>query len=257
MNETLVAKLGLELASNRRTGSVSRLPLKDISSGDEAQVVQETAIEAFGGEARGYVLAATTPLTQRILHCDGPVFAPLLDVDILTPGHRFWLPHGVLGAGCSFAFVFGAPFPAPGESISRVTVLPALAGCRTCVDILGRRASADVPLNEWTATADFGLHVASLLGPFVDPEFFDRLAAVEVLAQIDGRQIASGSGRDIMSDPLEALTWLANALAGQGRQINAGDMVVVGSCTGILQVLPQQVFRADFGSFGAADITFV
>lgn len=52
-----------------------------------------------------------------------------------------------------------------------------------------------------------------------------------------------------------ALTWLANALLGQGVHLRAGDIVSTGTCLGIapLQGVGDAV-RAEWDGFGAAHL---
>ena len=47
------------------------------------------------------------------------------------------------------------------------------------------------------------------------------------------------------------------ALLMRGRELDAGDTVTTGTCTGILQVLPGQTLEADFGALGQVSVAFV
>jgi 2-keto-4-pentenoate hydratase len=55
------------------------------------------------------------------------------------------------------------------------------------------------------------------------------LAALRGRMTINGVEVGRGKGGDILGHPLEALAWLANALAAQGRQLEAGMFVLLGS----------------------------
>lgn len=56
------------------------------------------------------------------------------------------------------------------------------------------------------------------------------LSAVEGEMRINGQLVGSGRGRDIIAGhPFEALAWLANHRAAQGRGIAAGEVVLLGS----------------------------
>jgi 2-keto-4-pentenoate hydratase len=46
---------------------------------------------------------------------------------------------------------------------------------------------------------------------------------------VDNVPVGSGQGSDIMGDPLEALTWLANGCLRWGAPLRAGDIVLLGS----------------------------
>jgi 2-keto-4-pentenoate hydratase len=46
---------------------------------------------------------------------------------------------------------------------------------------------------------------------------------------INGSVVSEGHGRDVMGHPLEALLWLANMLAQQGKNLTQGMVVMTGS----------------------------
>ena len=66
--------------------------------------------------------------------------------------------------------------------------------------------------------------------------------------------MAAGRGGDVLGHPLEAVAWLARALARRGGRLDAGDLVATGTCAGLLQVLPGQTFAADFGGLGTVEL---
>ena len=55
------------------------------------------------------------------------------------------------------------------------------------------------------------------------------LAAVTYRLTINGSEIGTGKGSDVMGNPLNALTWLANKLAADGRPLRRGMVVMTGS----------------------------
>jgi 2-keto-4-pentenoate hydratase len=249
-----IEQLGASLADCRKHGILGDLPLDRIGSDEEAEAVQAAALDAYGGAPCGYSIQATSILTRRLLCCDTPVFGPLVDTDVVQSGVDFHLPRGVLGAGAAFAFVFGRPYPGEDERISRATVQRAISTCRLGIELLGRRVPGSTPLNSRTATADFALNVLFVRGPRIDHWADLDLAAAQVSARINGQITAKGCGADVMTHPLDALVWLAQALAARGRELEAGELVTTGTCLGLLQVIPGQTFEADFGAFGRVDI---
>jgi 2-keto-4-pentenoate hydratase len=215
--------------------------------------VQTAAIDAYGGNSFGYAVQATGALSRRQLWCEQPFFGSILDLEVTRSGGRFRLPRGVLGAGCSFAFVIGRPYPDEGEEIDRDDVFDAVAEYRPAIDILGRRVPGSALLNTLTATADFALSVLHVLGSHVQEAAAD-LAAIEVTARIDGNIVGRGTGRDVMGHPLEPVVWLARELRARGRRLEAGDIITTGSCLGILQLTPGELFEADFGPLGGVGV---
>ncbi|WP_375458534.1 hypothetical protein [uncultured Enterovirga sp.] len=160
----------------------------------------------------------------------------------------------MLGIGAGFSFVFGRSYPAEGELVGRDTLLSAIASCHVGLQVLGRRVPGDTPLNEWTATADFGLAEAFIEGPRVE-NWRDRdLGKATILLRLDGHVCAAGEGRDTLGGPFDALVWLARRLDEGGGSIEAGDIVASGSCTGLAQMTPGAVATGDFGKLGAVKL---
>jgi 2-oxo-3-hexenedioate decarboxylase/2-keto-4-pentenoate hydratase len=55
------------------------------------------------------------------------------------------------------------------------------------------------------------------------------LLAVQGRALINGAEAGRGTGADVLGHPHEALAWLANHLAAEGRGLHAGQIVLTGS----------------------------
>ena len=80
-----------------------------------------------------------------------------------------------------------------------------------------------------TLVADDFFNAACVLGtPIEDWRALDFDGAAWSLT-INGAEVGSGSGGDILGHPLEALAWLANALASRGQSLKAGEFVLLGS----------------------------
>ena len=58
-----------------------------------------------------------------------------------------------------------------------------------------------------------------------------RLAALGGALRINGVETGRGCGADIMGHPLNALAWLADLRAQEGRPLKAGEFVTLGSIT--------------------------
>jgi 2-keto-4-pentenoate hydratase len=251
-----IEHLGRGLADCRKWGTVVELGLDLMRSDEEAEAVQTAAMEAYGGDPCGYSVQATTPLTQRLLGCSAPIFGPLLDVDVIESNTSFRLPRGVLGAGCALSFILARPYPTNGEEISAQTISRAIVSCRLVIEVLGRRVPGSVPLNRRTATADFALMVVHVHGTPVSNWCDLDLGRLQASARLSGEILANGWARDVLGHPLQAMTWLARKLSARGGELDAGDCVTTGSCTGLLQVLPGQTLQAEATGLGPVSISF-
>ena len=249
-----VGRFGEALAKSRLEGAVVDLPLHEIGAQDVAEDVQDAAVEAWDGGIEGWFVTATSPTTQRILRLDTPIFGPLVSSTQVEERAHLRLPFGVLGAECCFGLIIGAPYPDPRGSITRSSLEKVVLGCLPMIAILGRRVRGTVPLNAYTATADFALHVASVKGKPVFDMRVQQLAAIDVAASIDGAVLTRANSRDLVADPMELALWLARGLQRRGRQVSPGSILAIGSGGLILQVLSGQRFKAEFDTLGSVEV---
>jgi 2-keto-4-pentenoate hydratase len=66
----------------------------------------------------------------------------------------------------------------------------------------------------------------------------------------------TGHGKNVLGDPLIALTWLANELRQLGVTLRAGEVVTTGTCHPPLPIQSGDLFEADFGSIGKVSVKF-
>jgi 2-keto-4-pentenoate hydratase len=237
------------LARSRRGGTIAQLPLDKLASRAEAEAFQAVAVDALGGVPCGYKIGATSPEVQRLLSCREPIYAPVLSEDVLAGGSTFRLPQGLLGVECEFGFVMARDFPASGETPDAAALRSAIAECFIGLELVGRRLSNDVALNESSAIADFGLNVAVIRGQPIPDWTRCDLAAMPVRAVVDGITVVTSTGAAVLGHPLNALLWLAETLQRHGRGLRRDEIILSGSCTGITKVSPGQTFAGRFADF--------
>lgn len=247
--------MGERIAGARLTGELADVDLADLPDLDAAEDVRDAALRRLGWAQVGYALVGTHPAVARTLRLDIPVVAPLMRETVLGDSSPLRLPRGVLGAGVGLAFVLGRSFPfSDEEPLTARNASEACLACRVDLHVLGRRALSPALLDERSATADLGLDVAHVAGPWIEGWAAADLAATEASLAIDGHVVARGHGRDVMGDPFAAVAWLARRLAERGSGLSAGDLVSVGGCTGLAQVLPGQTLSGRLGDLGTVSL---
>lgn len=244
----------LTLARCRRGGTVSDLSLDKLASRAEAQAFQAAAVSALGGVPCGYKIGATSLEAQRLLSCGEPIYSPILSEDVLPSGSTFRIPSGLLGVECEFGFVMAHDFPATAKTSDINALRPAIAECFVGLELVGRRLADEVPLNEASLIADFGLDVAVIRGqPIPDWGRYD-LAAMPVRAVLDGISVVRSTGGMVLGHPLNALLWLAETLRRHGGGLRSGETIMTGTCTGITKVSPGQTFAGCFADFSPVQV---
>ncbi len=119
----------------------------------------------------------------------------------------------------------------------------------------------DSRFDSWTTVgtpsliADNACHAAWIRGPLVTDWRSMDLAAQKVRLIINGQLKDEGSGAAVLGHPLNALTWLANALNARGLALRAGDCITTGVTTDIYMAGPGDRVTADFGPVGTVNLS--
>lgn len=250
MDQSDIVLLAEGLASNRRKGIVSRLPLDRVTTIEEAEDVQAEAIEAFGDTIVGYSLLATVPFVQHQLHSAQPIVGPLLASSLQASGSSFRLPHGTIGITPGLAFVIGRLFPEPGETVEPDTAATAVVTLAPALTVAGRRVSGGLPLDAVAGTADFGLNVACFRGAAVAATDVAKQSSIPVDISINGVSLRAGEIGGTAADRYAPITFLAQWARLHERQLEPGQIVVADSPVGIVQIVPGQTIDAEFGELG-------
>ena len=68
--------------------------------------------------------------------------------------------------------------------------------------------------------------------------------------------MAPSTAFEVMGNPLNSLAWIANHLGTRGQGLRAGDVVMTGSVSKILQVKAGDTVRATFTRLGSVSVRF-
>ena len=223
----------------------------------DAYAVQTLQIEnrvAAGARVRGHKVGLTSRAMQRMFAVDKPDFGHLLDVMFLPPGERIEMSRFLqVRVEPEIAFVLGRDLRGPG-----VTIADALRSVDFAVAAL---ELIDSRIRDWQITlpdtiADNASSGAVVLGshPVLLHQVDLRLVGCNLYR--GGSLVATGAGGAVLGDPIAALVWLANTLGSRGVTLEAGEVVLPGSCTPAIPVSGGDTVRADFAGFGPVSVAF-
>jgi len=197
---------------------------------DDAYRVRE-AYEAIEtprrGQVIGYKIGLTTPIMQQLCGVDEPCYGAMFQSEIRrSPAEVRVADYCRVGIETEVAMRLGEDLPDGG---GRARVEAAVESCMAAIEVLEdlrhdyKRLSARsmVAGNVWNAGC-------VLAAPVTDWRGLD-LATVAYRLTINGREIGAGKGADVMGNPLNALSWLADKLAADGRPLKRGMVVMTGS----------------------------
>lgn len=117
------------------------------------------------------------------------------------------------------------------------------------------------------AMAGLGMHAALLAGPFTPvpaadhAQWLDRLQNLTVRLLCDGREMATGHGRNVLGGPVSALRHLVETLSldPEAAPLQTGDIITTGTLTAAFPAQPGQRWTTvlDGIALPGMDVTFV
>jgi 2-keto-4-pentenoate hydratase len=235
-------------------------PLRDAYPGidlDDAYAIQQLGIglrEERGARVVGHKVGLSSRAMQQMMGVHEPDFGHLTD------GMSVFEDDDVeVGALCQprveieSAFVLGRPLAGPGVSVADVVratefVLPS-------IEIIDSRIrSWDIRLVD--TVADNASSARLVLGG--TPRLLTALdlRAVPAALERNGRIVETGTTGAVLGNPVKAVAWLANTLGRFGVTLEAGHVILPGSCTRAVDVMPGDWIRARFGGLGEVAVGF-
>ena len=201
---------------------------------DEAYTVRQIYEEietGTRGPVAGYKIGLTTPIMQQLCGVDEPVYGTIFRKEVHHPRAELSARNYCrLGIETEIALRLGEDLPQGGARASwRDRVAAAVESCMAAIELLEDlhhdykrlSAAAMVAGNVWNAGVVIG-------APVSDWRRLD-LAQLTARLSINGREIGTGKGGDVMGNPLNALAWLAEARAAAGTPLKRGEIVMTGS----------------------------
>jgi len=154
------------------------------------------------------------------------------------------------------AFELAEDLPSIGAPYERERVAAAVAAVMPALELADDRNADYSKLqgNVQMMIADNAWNEGAVLGAPVHEWRDIDLAALRGVARINGVDVGSGHGRDVMGHPLNALTWLANHLAARGLGLWRGDVVITGSLVTSRYPRAGDLVRFEAGALGAVEL---
>ena len=200
----------------------------------EAYMVQglvHTCLTDHGwGRVVGHKIGCTTAVMQAFLGIPNPCGGGVFDSSVQHEHGRFACAHFLrAGVECEIAVRLDADLPPEAGPFDRAGVAAAIGFCMAAIEIVEDRYIDYPSLDTPTLIADDFFGAGCVLGaPIAHFDPFE-LPNVRARMRINGTEVGSGVGTDILGHPLDALVWLANATAERGSGLRRGEFVLLGS----------------------------
>lgn len=234
MNTNTVEKAAKALSEsrlkNRKIGSLNEeiRPMAEKDAYEVQDKLHEIIEKSTGDKVVGHKIGCTTPVMQKFLSIDNPCAGAVFKSTV-HKGNGVFTFDNLLhpGVECELAVYLKKDLPDTNESYDADSVIDAIESVMPAIEVVDDRWNNYKLIDTPTLIADDFFGAGCVLGPpFKDICDLDKTRGS---MWINGNIIGSGTGGDIMGDPLSALAWLANSMITRGKQLNSGEFVLLGS----------------------------
>jgi 2-oxo-hept-3-ene-1,7-dioate hydratase len=230
---------------------------------DDAYAVQRRCVDiklAEGNSVKGRKIGLTSRAMQRAVKMAEPDYGTLLadmfyESGAEIPVARFIQPR----IECELGFVIGKRLKGPGCTI--FDVLSATDYVVPCVEIVdGRTHRVDPDTQRPNCIldniADNAAAAALVAGGRPVRPLDADLRWIAALCHRNGTIEESGVAAAVMNHPANGVAWLTNKLSSFDAGLEAGEFVLAGSFTGMVEVRAGDTFHIDYGSVGSISCHF-
>jgi 2-keto-4-pentenoate hydratase len=229
-------------------------PEIDVVDAYEIQLLNIRRRLDAGAGVRGHKVGLSSKAMQDMMGVDEPDYGHLLtdmevSADEPVPADRYCYPR----VEVEVAFVLGEPLP--GAGCTEEDVLRATQYVAPAIELIDSRI-ADWDIRIADTIADNASSAGFVLGPEqVSPHDVD-LRAIDAVLVRNGEKVAEGRSDAVLGNPVTAVAWLADKVAGFGVTLEAGHVILPGSVHRAIDVRPGDGFVADFEGFGSVQLNF-
>jgi 2-keto-4-pentenoate hydratase len=233
MDKILAAAQAIATARRSLTPLAALPP--EIAPADEAEGyrIQRAVADLMlpqAGALVGYKIGCTSPVMQQYLDiphpCGGGVFAK--GVHDSGASLRF-ADYVRVGVECEIAVRLARNLLPSEAPFTAEWVMEAIEAYYPAIEIVDDRYIKWETMGAPTLVADDFFAAGCVLGAPVARTFAPDLLDVVGRAIVNGKEAGQGVGADVLGHPHNALAWLANHLATEGRGLHAGQIVLTGS----------------------------
>jgi len=229
-------------------------PDMDVVDAYEIQLANIRRRVANGALVKGHKVGLSSRAMQRMMGVHEPDYGHLLDDMFFfegdaVPAGRYLYPRVEVEVG----FVLGAPLAGPACTVA--DVLAATAFVCPAIEIIDSRIR-DWKIRIADTIADNASSAGVVLGGRRTPLAGVDLRTIGAVLRRNGEIVQTGAAGAVLGNPATAVAWLANTVHRFGVSLDAGHVILPGSCTRAVDVRPGDVVRADFDVLGPVSIRF-
>jgi 2-keto-4-pentenoate hydratase len=231
----------------------------DVVDAYEIQLINIRRKLTAGARVHGHKVGLSSPVMQQMMGVDEPDYGHLLDTMVLAqdtpvPAAAYCYPRIEVEIG----YVLGASLP--GAGCTEADVLAATEYIVPSLELIDSRIT-DWRIKLADTIADNASSAGVILGDARRTPA-ELAAAGTDLANIDAvlyrgeAEVARGNTSAVLGNPTACVAWLARKVADFGVKLEAGHLIIPGSCTRAIDARPGDTFRAEFAGLGTVSTSF-
>jgi 2-keto-4-pentenoate hydratase len=233
MDDVLAAAQIIAAARRNRTALASlavELAPKDEAGGYLIQRAVHDLLLPYAGAIVGYKIGCTSAVMQQYLDIPHPCGGGVFEKGVHDSGVSLQAADYIrVGVECEIAVRLARDLAPSEEPFTAEWVGEAIDSYYPAIEIVDDRYLTWETLVAPTLIADDFFAAGCVLGAPVARSAAPDLLRVAGRAIINGTEAGRGTGADVLGHPHNALAWLANHLAAEGRGLHAGQIVLTGS----------------------------
>lgn len=256
MNIEQIAATLRDAAHSKKSISPIRAHIGDHDEATAYQIQKINHAHRISQGARmvGKKIGLTSFKVQEMFGISTPDFGILYnDMEILTGQHISMAKLMQPKVEAELAFVLGQELR--GDTLTILDVINAVDYVLPSIELVGSRITDwDIKITDTIADNASASHY--ILGH--TPKMLDDIDVVNCHMEmhINGRLSSSGSGKDCLGSPLNAVLWLARKMNELDQPLQAGEMILSGSLGPMCPVSAGDEIVANFTGLGDVAISF-
>jgi 2-keto-4-pentenoate hydratase len=234
----------------------------DVAPQDEAdgyqiqRAVHDLLLPHFGAMV-GYKIGCTSAVMQQYLDIPHPCAGGIFEKGVHDSGAKLAAADFVrVGVECEIAVKLARDMPPSEAPFTAEWVAEAIEAYYPAIEIVDDRYVKWETMGAPTLVADDFFAAGCVLGEAVSRTEAPDLLGVTGRAVINGKKAGQGTGADVLGHPHNALAWLANHLAAEGKGLHAGQIVLTGSLVKTVWLNAGDKVKMELSGLGNVSVTF-
>jgi 2-keto-4-pentenoate hydratase len=235
----------------------AELAPQDEADGYQIQrAVHDLLLPQFGAMV-GYKIGCTSAVMQEYLGIPHPCGGGVFEKGVHDSGAQLAAADFVrVGVECEIAVKLARDMPSSEAPFTAEWMAEAIEAYYPAIEIVDDRYVNWETMGAPTLVADDFFAAGCVLGAAVSRTKAPDLVGVTGRAVINGKKVGQGTGADVLGHPHNALAWLANHLAAEGKGLHAGQIVLTGSLIKTVWLNAGDKVKMELSGLGNVSVTF-